>query len=68
MYKRRFETNSDTALLATLDDGVKRYSVGKTLLRRLADESGATRKLGRSWRFRVDVLDAYIEAQNGGAR
>lgn len=63
MNKKNFDT-VDTALLGDAAYGIARYSVGRTLLRKLATEAGAVRKLGKSWRFRIDILDAYIEAQN----
>lgn len=63
MNKKTYETDG-TSLLGDIQFGVARYAIGQTSLRKIATEAGAVRKIGKSWRFRIDVLDAYVEKQN----
>ena len=51
--------------LATLPMVKERYKLGRDALIRIATESGAIRKIGRSLRFDVQKMDAYIDEMAG---
>lgn len=47
--------------LATVKEAMKRYRVSRTTLMKIAKESKALRKIGKSVRIDIDVMDQYIK-------
>ena len=48
--------------LITYEQASERYQLGRTSLIRIANECGAIRKIGRSVRLNLDVMDEAIES------
>lgn len=47
--------------LATVKEAMKRYRVSRTTMMKIAKESKALRKIGKSVRIDIDVMDQYIK-------
>lgn len=54
---------SNKAVLLTIEQACEVTNLGRTKLRQLADESGAVRKIGKSYRIRIDVLLDYVDRE-----
>lgn len=51
--------------LITLQQACEDSNLGSSTVRRLADESGAVRKIGKNYRIKKSVFFDYIEAVYG---
>lgn len=51
--------------LLTLPQACERTNLGSATIRRLADECGASIKIGKSYRVRMDKLLSYIYSFEG---
>ena len=51
------------ALLLTIEQTCELANLGQTKVRELADESGAVRKIGKSYRINRKVFFDYIERE-----
>ena len=51
------------ALLLTIEQTCELANLGQTKVRELADESGAVRKIGKSYRINRNVFFDYIERE-----
>lgn len=47
--------------LITYKEACERYSLGLSTIQKYARESGALRKIGKSARVNVSVMDAFLE-------
>lgn len=47
--------------LVTIQQMCQLSNLGQTMVRRLAEESGSTRKIGRNYRINKKIFLAYIE-------
>lgn len=47
--------------LITYKEACERYSLGISTIQKIAKESGALRKIGKSARVNVSVMDAYLD-------
>ena len=41
--------------------GCARYQCGTCTMRKMAQEANAVVKIGKSWRFNIAIMDAYID-------
>lgn len=57
--------SSDKAVLLTVDQVCDLVNLGATTVRKIARESGAERKIGRSYRIHKTTFFNYIEALYG---
>lgn len=53
--------SNNVSKLATVEQAVERYKLGRTKLMQVAEVNGAVRRIGRSVRIDVEVLDKAIE-------
>ncbi|MCD7862403.1 MAG: DUF6462 family protein [Lachnospiraceae bacterium] len=52
--------------LGTVEQAMKRYSLGETNMRRVGNEAGAIVRIGKSVRFNFTILDRYMDRISGG--
>lgn len=64
MNKPKKKGNSESILLTT-EQVCDLVNLGATTVRKLASESGASRKIGRSFRIHKDIFFDYIEKLYG---
>lgn len=73
IHVKRKETNimnfamnrNQNGELITLQQACAESNLGSTTVRRLADESGAVRKIGKSYRIKKSILFDYIDEVYG---
>lgn len=58
----RLENKNQNGELLTLNQVCELSNLGTTTVRKLADEAGAVRKIGRSYRIKKTIFFEYIEA------
>lgn len=52
--------SNEITKLATVEQAKDRYKLSRNLIVKIAEEAKALRKIGRSVRIDVEILDAYI--------
>lgn len=65
MYARKYGEDPTKAGLVTIDQMCAYLNLGKTTVRKLAEEAGAFRKIGRNNRISPPVMLSYIEREYG---
>lgn len=55
-------TESEEAVFITIDVATRITTLGKSTIRRLAKESNAARKIGKSYRINRKILLDYIDS------
>lgn len=53
--------SSDITKLATVEQAKDRYKLSRNALVKIAEDAKALKKIGRSVRIDVGILDAYID-------
>ena len=48
-----------------IDEACKRYGLGESSMRRLADEIGAVVRVGRVYLVNFDLMDRYMDEKTG---
>lgn len=56
------KNRNQDGVLITLTQACQESNLGATTVRRIAEEAGAVRKIGRSYRIKKSVFLDYIEA------
>lgn len=56
------KNRNQDGVLITLTQACQESNLGATTVRRIAEEAGAVRKIGRSYRIKKNVFLDYIEA------
>lgn len=56
---RPFYKNEPTKL-CTIDEACERYRLGKTMIRKIAEENNAIKHIGRCTRIDLEVMDKAI--------
>lgn len=66
MQKLLQEEDDVLQKLRTVEQAMKRYSLGETNMRRVGDTAGAIVRIGKSVRFNFTILDRYMDKISGG--
>lgn len=56
------KNHNQDGVLITLTQACQESNLGATAIRKIAEEAGAVRKIGRSYRIKKSVFFDYIEA------
>ena len=60
--KMNLSTNrNQDGVIITLSQACQEFNLGETIIRRIAKECGAVRKIGRCYRINKKIFLAYIE-------
>lgn len=62
---RKGNYSKEIVKLATVDEAMTRYKLSRSSVMRYATKANAVRKIGRSVRIDVDVMDQYIKESGG---
>lgn len=63
MNRKKYSSEiTENTKYITFEKASERYQLGRTSLIRIANECGAIRKIGRSVRLNLDVMDEAIES------
>lgn len=57
------KNRNQDGMLITLTQACQESNLGSTAVRKIAEESGAVRKIGRSYRIKKNVFFDYIEKE-----
>lgn len=55
------KANNKNGVLLTINQTCEKFNIGSTTVRKLAQEAGAIRRIGRIYRINSDILYNYIE-------